>query len=133
LNAEAGVGRLGIRVRAWGDATRFVSVVLFGMLGCGSATEPAKTPAEKAPVVKTPDAATVKKHKTPAQLVLGDPVVNSVGMQFKLLPGGTFKMGEGNEVHPVTLTTPFELGVYEVTQEQYQKVMGSKPSKFKGP
>jgi len=71
-------------------------LLLFSMLGCGSGTEPAKTP---------------------AQLALGDPFVNSVGMQFKLLPGGTFKMGEGNEVHPVMLTTPFELGVYEVTQE----------------
>jgi hypothetical protein len=31
------------------------------------------------------------------------------------------------------LTQPFELGVYEVTQEQYEKVMGTNPSKFKGP
>ena len=56
-------------------------LLLFAMLGCGSGTEPAKTPAQPA---------------------LGDPFVNSVGMQFKLLSGGTFKMGEGNEVHPVT-------------------------------
>jgi formylglycine-generating enzyme required for sulfatase activity len=59
---------------------------------------------------------------------------NSIGMQFKLLLGGTFTMGEGNETpHPVTLTKPFELGVYEVTQEQYEQVMGSNPSKTKGP
>jgi formylglycine-generating enzyme required for sulfatase activity len=30
----------------------------------------------------------------------------------------------------VTLTKGFELGVYEVTQEQYEQVMGSNPSKF---
>ncbi|MEO2013907.1 MAG: formylglycine-generating enzyme family protein, partial [Fuerstiella sp.] len=64
---------------------------------------------------------------------------NSIGMQFKLLPGGTFTMGDGNipvrgnDVHQVTLTKPFGLGVYEVTQEQYEQVMGSNPSEFKGP
>jgi formylglycine-generating enzyme required for sulfatase activity len=33
----------------------------------------------------------------------------------------------------VTLTKPFELGVYEVTQEQYEKVKGTNPSSSKGP
>ncbi|MEO2015144.1 MAG: SUMF1/EgtB/PvdO family nonheme iron enzyme, partial [Fuerstiella sp.] len=61
------------------------------------------------------------------------PRKNSIGMQFKLLPGGTFTMGEGGEAHKAMLTKPFELGVYEVTQEQYEQVMGSTPSKFKGP
>jgi formylglycine-generating enzyme required for sulfatase activity len=61
------------------------------------------------------------------------PRKNSLGMQFKLLPGGTFTMGEGNETpHQVTLTNAFELGVYEVTQEQYEAVMGTTPSKFTG-
>jgi len=71
----------------------------------------------------------------PANVLLQiPPQKNSIGMQFKLLPGGTFTMGEGKETpHPVTLTKPFELGVYEVTQEQFEQVMGSKPSKFKGP
>jgi len=32
----------------------------------------------------------------------------------------------------VTLTQPFELGVYEVTQEQYEKVMEQNPSQSKG-
>jgi formylglycine-generating enzyme required for sulfatase activity len=33
----------------------------------------------------------------------------------------------------VTLTQVFELGVYEVTQEQYEGVMGTNPSHIKGP
>jgi formylglycine-generating enzyme required for sulfatase activity len=70
---------------------------------------------------------------TPAQLALGDPVVNSVGMLLVPIPAGTFTMGVGGEAHKVTLTKPFELGVHEVTQQQYGKVMGSKPIKFKGP
>jgi formylglycine-generating enzyme required for sulfatase activity len=58
---------------------------------------------------------------------------NSIGMQFKRLPGGVFTMGNGGDAHQVTLTNPFELGVYEVTQEQYESVMGENPSNFKGP
>ena len=42
-------------------------------------------------------------------------------------------MGEGADAHQVTLTQGFELGVYEVTQEQYEQVMGTNPSQFKGP
>ena len=41
-------------------------------------------------------------------------------------------MGEGQTAHKVTLTQAFELGQHEVTQEQYEKVMGKNPSKFKG-
>jgi len=54
---------------------------------------------------------------------------------------GAFMMGspagekgrKGNETqHEVTLTKGFYLGKYEVTQEQWEKVKGSNPSKFKG-
>ena len=34
--------------------------------------------------------------------------------------------------HPVTLTQPFYVGKFDVTQEQYQQVMGTNPSYFKG-
>jgi len=54
-------------------------------------------------------------------------------MKFKPILGGTFTMGEDGESHQVTLTKPFELGVYAVTQEQYENVMGKNRSKFKGP
>ena len=41
--------------------------------------------------------------------------------------------GEDNETqHEVTLTRPYRLGKYEVTQKQYQAVMGVNPSRFKG-
>jgi formylglycine-generating enzyme required for sulfatase activity len=60
---------------------------------------------------------------------------NTLGMEFKLLPGGTFTMGDADygPAHKVTLTQPFELGVYEVTQEQYEAVMGTNPGRYKGP
>ena len=63
---------------------------------------------------------------------LDDYVTNSIGMKLKLIPAGKFTMGDGSEAHPVTLTMPFYLGIYAVTQEEYQRVMGINPSKFKG-
>jgi len=70
----------------------------------------------------------------------GDPeVTNSIGMKLRLIQPGTFLMGSekgaGDEkpVHRVTIAKPFYLGVCEVTQEQYEAVMGTNPSRFKGP
>jgi len=62
-----------------------------------------------------------------------------VTMDFVLIRPGSFTMGtdlfnKGTDktTHKVTLTKPFLLGKYEVTQEQWEQVMGSNPSKFKG-
>ena len=62
-----------------------------------------------------------------------------VKMELILIPAGSFMMGDekGNAwekpVHKVNITKPFYLGKYEVTQEQWEAVMGTNPSKFKGP
>lgn len=53
---------------------------------------------------------------------------NGVAMQFVLVPPGTFMMGysgiqRAKPVHRVTLTKPFYLGKYEVTQAQHKRVM----------
>ena len=58
--------------------------------------------------------------------------INSIGMKFKLIPAGTFLMGESEVAHEVTLTKPFKMGVHEVTQSQYERLMGVNPSHFKG-
>jgi uncharacterized protein (TIGR03067 family) len=66
---------------------------------------------------------------------------NSIGMKFMWIAPGTLAMGstekeEGrnkDEVqHKVTLTKGFFLGMHTVTQEQWQAIMGSNPSHFKG-
>jgi formylglycine-generating enzyme required for sulfatase activity len=63
---------------------------------------------------------------------------NSLGMEFVLVPAGQFMMGadKGDDdekpVHAVRLSKPFYLGQYEVTQGQWQAVMGSNPSRFRG-
>jgi len=58
-----------------------------------------------------------------------------------LIPSGKFVMGspegekdQGNDEdqHEVTITKPFYMGKYEVTQEQWESVMGSNPSDTMG-
>ena len=66
-------------------------------------------------------------------------VTNSIGMKLVRIPAGKFVMGSpANEAerdaretqHEVAITRPFYLGVYPVTQGQFQKVMGGNPSFF---
>ena len=53
---------------------------------------------------------------------------------LRRIEAGTFIMGatQTDESHRVTLTKPFYIGVFEVTQKQYQLIMGSNPSSFSG-
>jgi len=66
-------------------------------------------------------------------------ITSSTGIVLVSIPAGTFTMGsptpEANRSsdetqHSVTLSS-FKMGKYQVTQEQYQAVMGSNPSDFK--
>ncbi|MDR1460833.1 MAG: formylglycine-generating enzyme family protein [Campylobacteraceae bacterium] len=66
---------------------------------------------------------------------------NSIGMEFVLIPSGSFVMGADKNAeigvthesprHNVTINRNFYLGKFEVTQEQWTKIMGNNPSKFK--
>jgi uncharacterized protein (TIGR02996 family) len=67
-------------------------------------------------------------------------VINSLGMEFVRIPAGTFLMGaprdEENRYddelprHSVTLTRPYYLAAYQVTQGMFHHVMGTNPSRF---
>jgi formylglycine-generating enzyme required for sulfatase activity len=67
-------------------------------------------------------------------------ITNSIGMTLKLIPAGEFFMGSPDEAfeaekeekpaHQVRINKPFYLGVCEVTQAQYEAVMGNNPSHF---
>lgn len=63
-------------------------------------------------------------------------ITNSLGMQFMRLPGGSFTMGDGapgqGPVRTVRVA-PFYLAAHEVTQAQWQAVMGHNPSRFRDP
>ena len=39
---------------------------------------------------------------------------------------------ENEKQHPVNLTSPYYIGVYEITQRQWELVMGTRPSKYLG-
>jgi formylglycine-generating enzyme required for sulfatase activity len=66
-----------------------------------------------------------------------------VTMKLVLIRAGRFMMGSPDSEkgrgknespqHEVTLSKPFYMGVTEVTQIQYEAIMGTNPSKFKGP
>ncbi|MDB5390202.1 MAG: prkC 29 [Planctomycetaceae bacterium] len=88
---------------------------------------------------------------------LGLPVLqtNSIGLKLRLIPPGVFTMGASpqeieesvpanipaNKIyedavkseapsHSVLLSNPYYIGIYEVTQRQYESVMSKKPSRF---
>jgi formylglycine-generating enzyme required for sulfatase activity len=92
-------------------------------------------------------------------LTLKNLITNSIGMRLVLIPDGEFMMGSTPEQiapdiedarqkspdvsgwavnhyrselphHKVRISRPFYLGVFEVTQQEYQTVMGVNPSSF---
>jgi formylglycine-generating enzyme required for sulfatase activity len=102
-------------------------VVLLFMVFRGSADK-------KPPEAKKEDPP--KKEEAPPKYF-----TNSLGMKFAWIPPGSFVMGspkeeagrvENETQHKVTLTKGFYMGVYTVTQEEWQAVMGNNPSLIKG-
>ncbi len=105
--------------------TAAVCLVFVAMCGCdrGQPTPPIATNVDDMDLPKSAD---------------------SIGLEFKKIPAGTFMMGDATVVtppqpvderatpHEVILTTSFKMGVHEVTQAQYEQVMGVNPSEFKG-
>jgi formylglycine-generating enzyme required for sulfatase activity len=56
-----------------------------------------------------------------------------LGMKFVPLPKGTFYMGwesKGKKATKTEIKADFEIAVYTVTQEQWEKLMGNNPSYF---
>ena len=111
-------------------------------------------PLAVAPFTKT----AAKMYQTHWAKYLHVPVVqiNSIGMKLVLIPPGEFQMGSPKELieeelrfhadhpwykehlpseapqHRVRITKPYSLGATDVTQEEYQRLMGSNPSRFQG-
>jgi len=88
---------------------------------------------------KEPIADYAKRVGLPAaqELDLG----GGVTMEFVLIPAGKFMMGSpetekgrfaDETQHEVTISKPFYMGKYSVTQEQYEAITGTNPSNFKG-
>jgi formylglycine-generating enzyme required for sulfatase activity len=108
------------------------------------------------PAIAPFDAEQAQQHQEAWAEFLKVPVeyTNTIGMKFRLIPPGEFTMGStpaeieaalkdvGDDKrwqesfkseapqHKVILTQPIYLGVKEVTQAEYEKVMGVNPSLF---
>jgi formylglycine-generating enzyme required for sulfatase activity len=74
--------------------------------------------------------------------LVAEKITDSIGMELRIIPAGFFMMGtdaddkagaeDETPLHRVEISKPFYIGVYEVTQGQYEAVMGENPSNFKG-
>jgi formylglycine-generating enzyme required for sulfatase activity/tRNA A-37 threonylcarbamoyl transferase component Bud32 len=81
-----------------------------------------------------------KRSQNQAQ-VFTETIANGITLEMMAIPGGSFVMGSPNTEarrfesegpqRTVNLA-PFFMGKYEVTQEQWEAVMGNNPSYFKG-
>lgn len=83
-------------------------------------------PSETTPATKTSAESTAPRG-LPAEFA------NSIGMQFVIVPKGKSWLGGGPDrvgEKVVEITADFYLGKHEVTQEQWERVMGENPSFF---
>ena len=99
-------------------------LVVFGMAACGD-DKPAP------PAIEVPEWAKVAPEQIAEAKKHGVPVAfeNDLGMRFVLIPAGTFLRGTpSDEVrwswetpqHEVTISRPFYMAIYEVTNGQYR-------------
>jgi len=108
------------------------------------------------PAIAPFNAGQAKQHQEFWAAYLRIPVeyTNSIGMKFRLIPPGEFTMGSTTEEieqalvdggnterwteairseaprHSVIITQPIYIGMHEVTQAHYEKVIGKNPSYF---
>ncbi|MFM9182160.1 MAG: SUMF1/EgtB/PvdO family nonheme iron enzyme [Phycisphaerales bacterium] len=158
LNGDASVNGddLGSMLAAWGpgggpadlNSDDFVDGDDLGTLLSAWGPCPPRTPTWATLLEAAPDPAIVT-NSTFRQAIIASGWAwrvrdNATQIEMVLVPPGSFNMGcsasgqyacESDEgpVHPVTLTSPFYMGRYEVTQAQWTARMGSNPSQFQSP
>lgn len=122
----------------------FFAVAGFWLCGlvCVSAEKKSKPAGADKKEAKAKSADVDKKVTDSEQNELAEgQTANSIGMKFVKIPAGEFVMGspktetKGRDDHEdqvrVRISKPFEMGVYEVTQSEFQKVMGINPSQHR--
>ena len=101
---------------------------------------PAKTPLKRDSagriILGSISGSSEKAAKPPPKA--GSVIRNQIGMELVYVPAGSFRMGSNNgranetPVHEVTIKEGFYMGRYEVTQAEWQQVMGNNSSHNKG-
>ena len=90
----------------------FLTVFCLSIAGCGTKSE-----------TETENETAAATHSV---------ITNSIGMQFIAVPKGSFLINRMGVTDRIQVDGPLEFGVHEVTQAQFEAVMGSNPSGFKG-
>jgi formylglycine-generating enzyme required for sulfatase activity len=97
-------------------------------------------------LVAAPDASIITDQSTRERIITTElpwrVKDRATGIEMVLIPSGKYMRGaspgdseafnDERPPHEVVITKSFYLGVYEVTQSEWQKLMGSNPSHFKG-
>ena len=96
---------------------RIVIIMVLGLVGCSKENQ---QQLNKQPVKIE---VTAKEAET---------IIAALEKDMVLIPAGKFKMGLPNQEHEVTLTKPYYIGKYEVTQEQWVALGCENLSVFKG-
>jgi formylglycine-generating enzyme required for sulfatase activity len=103
----------------------FAKTVLFGVIFCFI------VPAVFGVAGERPEAEAKNKE-------IGFELGGGVKLEVVAIEAGSFTMGddrgeaEDRPAHKVTISKPFYIGKFEVTQEQWEAIMGVSPSRFKG-
>lgn len=112
-------------------------VMLFAHCACGKTDMETEMEFEKPTVESTPEA--TDKTDTTDEVQTDSPL-KDISENFVLISGGTFQMGspedeawrsEDETQHTVTVSD-FYMSIYELTQAEYQEIMGENPSSFSG-
>ncbi|MBI5723394.1 MAG: formylglycine-generating enzyme family protein [Planctomycetes bacterium] len=109
-------------------------------LTAGGADSPATQPAPWS-AIQPADLPASQPATQPAKEITLD-LGNKVTMKLVLIPAGKFTIGSPKDEknhcddespqHEVAITKAFYMGIYEITQEQYEQIVGKNPSKIKG-
>jgi formylglycine-generating enzyme required for sulfatase activity len=117
---------------ALGECLLLFLVGILFFVGNDSLGQEPKTPA------KNPSSKSATEEKSVEKKELSFDLGDGVQLELVLIRPGSFTMGDDRgdndekPAHKVAISKPFYLGRFEVTQEQWQAVMGANPSRFKG-
>lgn len=122
-----------------------VTMMLFSLSACGgNALQSGTEPTTVASVPGSPVVTETGTSESPGAMEadMSEPTINEIEVpeNFVLIKGGTFNMGSpdseawrgDDELEHTVAVSDFYMSIYEVTQEEYQEIMGSNPSTFSG-
>ncbi|MGB8701212.1 MAG: SUMF1/EgtB/PvdO family nonheme iron enzyme [Thermosynechococcaceae cyanobacterium] len=118
------------------DMDRLIGGIQKHFGGAQAPPPPQRKPTFTFEVVTVNDKGAEISRKSGQAEYLRESLSNGITLDLVKIPGGTLQMGSNEHereqpIHAVKVP-PFWLGKFPVTQEQYEAVMGTNPSNFKG-